>query len=82
MDSITDSMDMNLGKLWEMGEGRGGMVCHKPVSSFFPARLNSQSGTEKHCEKRALLWMDPSTATETNKPQLQRPLQEADQAPV
>ncbi|MXQ84109.1 hypothetical protein E5288_WYG012151 [Bos mutus] len=44
------------------------------------ARLNSQSGTEKHCEKRALIWMHQSTATETNKPQSQRHLQEADQA--
>ena len=26
LDSITDSMDMNLGKLWETGIGRPGML--------------------------------------------------------
>ena len=29
LDGITDSMDMNLGKLGD-GEGQGGLVCHSP----------------------------------------------------
>ena len=30
MDGITDAMDMNLGKLWVDGEGRGGLACCSP----------------------------------------------------
>ena len=33
LDSITDSMDMNLGKLSEMGEGQEDMVCCSPWGS-------------------------------------------------
>ena len=39
LDSITDSMDMNLGKLWEMGEGQEGMVCCSPWGSKSWTRL-------------------------------------------
>ena len=27
LDGIVDAMDMNLGKLWENGEGQGGLAC-------------------------------------------------------
>ena len=30
LDSITDSMDMSLSKLWGVGDGQGGLVCCSP----------------------------------------------------
>ena len=27
LDGLNDTMNMNLGKLWEDGEGQGGLVC-------------------------------------------------------
>ena len=27
LGGITDSMDMGLGELWELGDGQGGLVC-------------------------------------------------------
>ena len=30
LDGITDAVVMNLGKLWEDGEGQEGLVCHSP----------------------------------------------------
>ena len=30
LDGLNDTMNMNLGKLWEDGEGQGGLVCCRP----------------------------------------------------
>ena len=30
LDGITDSMDMSLSKLQEVGDGQGGLVCSSP----------------------------------------------------
>ena len=43
LDSITDSMDMSLGKLREVGVGQGGLACCRPQGrkeSDMTERLN------------------------------------------
>ena len=43
LDGITDSMDMGLGKLQELGDGQGGPVCCNslgPKESDMTERLN------------------------------------------
>ena len=33
LDSITKSMDMNLGRLWEIVRDKGGLLCRSPWGS-------------------------------------------------
>ena len=43
LDGITDSMDMSLSKLWEFGDGQGGLACCSPwgrEESDMTERLN------------------------------------------
>ena len=43
LDGIADSMDMGLGKLQELGDGQGGLVCCNslgPKESDMTERLN------------------------------------------
>ena len=40
LDSISDSMDMNLSKLWEMGEDRGDWRAAVCAVAKSPARLS------------------------------------------
>ena len=43
LDGITDSMNMSLSKLWEFGDGQGGLACCSPwgrEESDMTERLN------------------------------------------
>ena len=47
LDSVTDSMDMNLSKLWEMVKGQGSLACCSPKGrnkSDRNERLNNNIG--------------------------------------
>ena len=47
LDSITDSMDMNLSKLWEIVEDRG--VCHAAVHGGHKELLLSRFSSVRLC---------------------------------
>ena len=50
MGDITDSMDMNLGKLWEIMEGRGARraTVHRVAKSQTDSVTEQQQPTVKH----------------------------------
>ena len=55
LDSITDSMDMNLSKLWGNSEGQGSLACCSPwghrVGHDLEMEQQQQYLTEKAAEK-------------------------------
>ena len=50
LDGITDSMDVSLGGLWDVGDGQGGLACCSPwgrKESDMTERLNNNNKVEK-----------------------------------
>ena len=43
-DTITDSMDVGLSKLWEVGDGQGGLACCSPLG-------HKESGTTERLSR-------------------------------
>ena len=53
LDGITDLMDMNVGKLWELGDGQGGLVCCSPWGC-------KESDTTEQLKWTELKWVSSS----------------------
>ena len=49
LDSITDSMDMNLIKLWEMVEDRGAFVLQSMGSKTVGHKIKTKQRGSVHC---------------------------------
>ena len=54
LDSITDSMDMSLSRLWELGDGQGGLECCSPWGC-----KESDTTEWLNCTELPLLSKDP-----------------------